>query len=261
MSSDESSVQMSLNSTDEGKLEEATVDESESDDDDVIRNEKGEPLGDHETVSGENRWHVVSAFQKAVRRKNEMLSAWCAWELCRSGYGYQFWKRANVVAMEDTRAECMAPIVVWRCNMQAKHGSGDYSNWSSIRCATRAALALARAPGSHESDYTQGGFSKISDKRKNAFENGNPDDAPDYPVEIPEVAIDMHTQDGKRKGRSNKFFHLYSGRMAEESEIGFACHALALDHRDDFDLTEKQREQALSVVESGNMEINWVDND
>lgn len=258
MGSDDDSVQMSLTATDDGDMEEADVDEDDNDED-VLRNEHGEPLDQYETVSGANMWNVKSAFQKAVRRDNEMLAAWTAWEMCRSGYGYDFWNRVHVIAFEDIRSESMVPVLLWRFNMQAKHNHSDYSDWGALRCAVRAGLALARAESSHETDHALLAFLRIHSAREDAIENG--EEPPEYPAEVPDLALDNHTRDGQMKGRGKAFFMKHSGRLSSRSDIGKVLQRLNIEYDTETDLTDEEIELALEAVEAGDMAIHEVDDE
>lgn len=239
-------------------LDGGTVEEQgeESSTDAVL--EDGSEKGNLETLSGENYFVVISALQKGVRREAELLATWCAWELAPSGWGEKVWERLKVISVEDVRSDSQAPLLVAQYHELAQELADDPSDWAAMRCLMSAALALVRAPKSHEADYTQGAFRKISDRRREAFEAG--EEPPAYPTEIPDVALDNHTWAGKNKGRDKEFFHVHSGRLTEETEIGEECHRLALEHRSDFQLADEEFEQAVyERVEPGDLTLHDTD--
>jgi len=242
------------NESDPGTQQTLDGDELDEDEEQTVTLEDGAEKGNLDTISGENYFVVVSALQKAVRREHEMLTAWCTWELARSGHGEKLWERLKVISVEDIRSDSCAPLLVHRYHDLAKELNDELSEWGAVRCAISAGLALCRARKSHEADYTQGAFNKLSDRRREAYEND--ETPPEYPVEIPDVALDNHTWAGKSKGRGKEFFHVHSGRLTEESEIGEECHRLALEHRDDFELGDEKFEQAIyERVGPGDLDI------
>ncbi|RLM76884.1 hypothetical protein D3D02_19940, partial [Halobellus sp. Atlit-38R] len=77
--------------------------ETETTPDATGENDFGEEKEPNETDGGYSRYVVSSLLQKAVRRSDEEVAAWAAWELARSGYAWNLWDRLNLYIVEDLR--------------------------------------------------------------------------------------------------------------------------------------------------------------
>jgi len=78
----------------DGSLETDTTPDATGD------NDFGEAKEPNETDGGYSRYVVSSLLQKAVRRSDEEIAAWAAWELARSGYAWNLWDRLNLYVVE-----------------------------------------------------------------------------------------------------------------------------------------------------------------
>ena len=88
--------------------------DTERDPDADTENDFGEPKQADETDGGYSRYTVSSLLQKAVRRSDEEVAAWAAWELQRSGYGWNLWNRLNLYVVEDLRAGDEVALTIQR---------------------------------------------------------------------------------------------------------------------------------------------------
>ncbi|UHH24192.1 hypothetical protein [Halobacterium noricense] len=119
----------------------------------------GDPMGRFQTKGGFSIFPVSSLLQKSVRRSDEELAAWAAWELVRSGYESMFWKRVLTIATEDISVR---DDVTTQIRSLYKLGTGQEnatSGWSGDEergriCAIRAALTCAQAESSRLSDIS-----------------------------------------------------------------------------------------------------------
>ena len=88
--------------------------DTDRDPDASTENDFGDPTEANETDGGYNRYAVSSLLQKAVRRSDEEVAAWAAWELARSGYAWNLWDRLNLYVVEDLRAGHQVALTIER---------------------------------------------------------------------------------------------------------------------------------------------------
>lgn len=185
-------------------------------------NDFGEERGENETKCGANRYDVSSLLQKAVRRSDEEVAAWAAWELVRSGFAWNFWDRITLYVVEDLRAGHEVALVIDRYEELARERWSETS-WKGRLCAVHAALAAARAPSSREASHADDYFGELSAERALAREEGR-EPRYDHPADELEpggrydVAFDQHTYEGKALGRDGRFFRTHGARVGPEGE-------------------------------------------
>ncbi|WP_284013957.1 hypothetical protein [Halobaculum litoreum] len=195
---------------------------SERDPDADGTNDFGEPKGADETDGGFNRFAVSSLLQKAVRRSDEEVAAWAAWELARSGFAWNLWERLHLYVVEDLAAGQDVALLVDRYETLATE-RWEPGEWRGRLCAVHAALACARARSSREGPNADEFFRNAADARVEARETGS-DPAADFPVGAFEpggeydVAFDQHTGEGSRLGRGAEFFKTHGARVGPEGE-------------------------------------------
>jgi replication-associated recombination protein RarA len=155
---------------------------------------------------------VASALQKSIRRNEEYNACFWLYVLHQSGYYKYAWKRLMVIASEDIgNGEPMATVVVnslWQnytfCIDSKKRNSGD-----ALLFLFHAAMYLCRSEKLREADT----LVNLLTKRYAAGER----------LEIPDYAIDPHTDRGKQihgrwdtgtpeehAERSRKWFEIWS---------------------------------------------------
>ncbi|WP_323173487.1 hypothetical protein [Natrialba sp. PRR66] len=229
----------------------ATADDSDSGPE---RDDFGDELGENETKSGANRYVVSSLLQKAVRRSDEEIAAWAAWELVRSGYAWNFWDRINLYVVEDLRAGHEVALTVARYEELARERwSAD--SWRGRLCAVHAALAAARAPSSREAAHADDYFGELSEERAAAREEGR---KPRYDHPIDELEpggkydaiFDQHTYEGKRLDRDGAFFRTHGGRVGPEGEPELSRQWRIRSMRlEDRDYTEDELVRAVKPID------------
>jgi hypothetical protein len=215
--------------------------------------DRGAPRGEGETKGGYNRYDVSSLLQKAVRRSDERVAAWAAWELARSGYAWNLWDRLNLYVVEDLRAGQEVALLVERYEALATD-RWEPDSWEGRLCAIHAALACARARSSREAANADECFGRIADRRAAAADAGE-----EPPVEFPvgdlepggqfDVIFDQHTGAGSRSGRGSRFFKTRGARVGPdpdgEESRRWQRLAMALS---DVEYTEAELDHALSPV-------------
>lgn len=176
----------------------------------------------NETDGGYNRYDISSLLQKAVRRSDEEVAAWAAWELARSGYAWNLWDRLNLYVVEDLRAGDEVALLIERYEELATE-RWEPNEWKGRICAIHAALAAARATSSREAPNADEYFRTVAEIRADAKERGE-EPAHDFPVGGLEpggefdVIFDKHTGEGARRDRGTRFFKTRGARVGPEGE-------------------------------------------
>jgi len=217
-------------------------------------NDFGEEKDDDETDGGYSRYAVSSLLQKAVRRSDEEVAAWAAWELARSGFGWNLWDRLNLYVVEDLRAGQEVALLIERYERLATE-RWEADSWKGRLCAVHAALAAARATSSREAANADEYFRKVADRRATARERGE-EPAHDFPVGDLEpggeydLVFDQHTAEGSRLGRGTEFFKTRGARVGPEGEQGASARWQRLSMvLDEIEFSEAQIEHALDPVD------------
>ncbi|MFB6161538.1 MAG: hypothetical protein ABEJ61_10255 [Haloferacaceae archaeon] len=215
-------------------------------------NDFGEEKAADETDGGYNRYAVSSLLQKAVRRSDEEVAAWAAWELARSGFGWHLWERLNTFVVEDLAAGPVATQVARYAELAEEW---DRDSHRGKLCAVQAALAAARARSTREASNAVNCFDAVATERAEARERGA--DGPSFPVEPDDldvggrydVALDGHTGAGSRAGRGSAFFRVHGARVGPAGETNLGARLkrrrMALD---DETYPEGAIEHALTPV-------------
>lgn len=141
------------------------------------------------TIDGYQNDEVASAFQKAIRRGDEEEALYWAAQLDRSGNGNYAFKRLRIIASEDVGPADNPTVLLIRAL---------YENWLEQRklqrnrddlCTsvflTHAVIALCRCPKSRMVDHALMVFYEEPLEHR----------------EIPDYALDRHTDRGRRMGR------------------------------------------------------------
>jgi hypothetical protein len=241
----------------DGELEESDEEEQ------TIKNvgDDGDPTGRFQTDARYNIFDVSSCLQKSIRRSDEEVAAWTAWELVRSGYESMFWKRILTIATEDVSVE---DDVTTQVRTLYRLGTGQEdatSGWSGNEergrvCAIRAALMCAQAESSRLSDYMNNTFERIADERVTAAEEGR-ETRYDFPAgELNpdgqyDAVFDMHTSIGSGKNRGYGHFLVHSSRTDSMTDLERQYKSINMElvkQADDTDaeFTELEVDHALS---------------
>ncbi|KKF39129.1 hypothetical protein FK85_31015 [Halorubrum saccharovorum] len=227
-------------------------------------NDFGEEKAANETDGGYSRYVVSSLLQKAVRRSDEEVAAWAAWELARSGYAWNLWDRLNLYVVEDLRAGSDAALTIERYEALATE-RWEPAEWKGRLCAIHAALAAARARSTREASNADAYFSAVAEVRAEARERGE-QPAHDFPVGDLEpegefdAVFDGHTGEGARLDRGTQFFKTHGARVGPEGEDDQSARwqrlAMLLD--DGTDYSPEDLDRAVEPVDSENP---WGDSD
>ena len=130
---------------------------------------------------------VISALQKEIRRGNEAEAMYWALELVPRYEAY-LWRRLNVIAQEDigiAAPELLALVPSQEAQWFRFRAEGKDGTCRLILANT--VLAMCRSPKSRLADH----FQCVVNQRRLSGERR----------EVPDYALDKHTQRGKRLGR------------------------------------------------------------
>jgi hypothetical protein len=218
-------------------------------------NDFGEDRDEGETMGDYDRFTLSSLLQKAVRRSDEEVAAWCAWELARSGFGWNLWDRLNTFVVEDLAA---GPVVTQVAHYEALADDWGEESHRGLLCAVQAALACARARSTREASALVGGFADVAEARADAHERGDPEAGPSFPVEPEELrvggrydaALDGHTGPGTAADRGVRFFRSHGARVGPEGETGLGARYTRLRlNLEDYESDHKIVQRALEPVD------------
>lgn len=148
------------------------------------------------TKRGFDLFECASAMQKAVRRGDAKMAGYWACELYFSGYAGYAWKRLLVMSAEDCHGiitgEVVALYDAFTILEKKDHGEG-------CLFVTKAAYLLARGKKSRDVDHLICLVYKadaVSDEQLLAEIAASKD----WQAEIPDEALDQHTQRGQANG-------------------------------------------------------------
>ncbi|WP_248895337.1 hypothetical protein [Haloplanus halobius] len=220
-------------------------------------NDLGKPLDNNMTKGGFSRYTMASLLQKAVRRGDREKACFAAFELCRSGYSWNFWDRAQTVLLEDCRVSItdadLLPAIERLRQLATK--KWDPEEGMGIACAMRAASLLAEAESARELLPMKNWWLEIAGDRMESLQRGEQPEH-DFPVqpeskdlgELGYVVNDTHTAAGSRAGRNLAHYLIESSRTTDQSELGQQYQRLIMEHEISYDLTDEQIEHGTTPV-------------
>jgi replication-associated recombination protein RarA len=173
------------------------------------------------TIRGYEFAEVASALQKCVRRGQEEQALYWSAELDRSGYGRYLWYRLQIIACEDVGlaegpqlfAEIRALYEAWKEVLAKKHGHKPERLFLG-----QAILRLVRAKKTELVGEALSCHWEINDKL----------------FEIPDYALDPHTERGRKMGREMPDFWDITYHLENEGDVNnpYTERAKALEGKD-----------------------------
>ena len=164
-------------------------------------------FGEIETPGGYRMDEVASALQKSIRRGLERESLFWATELDMAGSGNYCWKRLRLIASEDVGlADSDVAVRVrllyenWVEARKGRIGAGEIDPHARL-FLVHAVLVLVRAPKSRIVDHALMAF----------YEGRRPE------LEMPDWALDRHTNRGRRMGRGQQHFFEEGALLSAEA--------------------------------------------
>jgi hypothetical protein len=133
------------------------------------------------------------------------------------------WKRLNVIADEDVgQADVITAVdVLYRKFMATKRDAkNEEPTWDMKRCAVCAAKILADAPKDRRADE----FLELIDAIEKHEEYEEFRKKIEELEAIPDEALDMHTQQGRRMGRGDLYWYEVSSETVNKTSGYEAWH-------------------------------------
>lgn len=163
---------------------------------------------DVKTTGGYPLDEVVSALQKSIRRGLEEEAMYWALEMAEGGFGQYLWRRLMVIAAEDIGlADPQALVMTTSGWIATKESTKSFSQPPGMRTEFLGIviLYLCRCSKNREGDDF---VWYIMERRKR-----------DWHIEIPDCALDGHTERGRRMKRGDAFWWEQSSKLDREVEI------------------------------------------
>jgi replication-associated recombination protein RarA len=163
-----------------------------------------DPWVDVKTLHGLPADHVISALQKEIRRGNAENACLLAYEMAISSPALEdyLWQRLKVISVEDIGfGELMAPVLLQ--SLYAMTAACDRSTGERKLYAIHATRYLCLCRKDRSSDEMINWIAHSVDQGK-------------LLPQIPDYALDMHTAEGKKKGRGRRYFFEVASRLDPE---------------------------------------------
>jgi len=155
------------------------------------------------TKRGYDFYECASALQKAIRRADVRAAGFFGLELWHSGYRDYVWKRLYTISAEDCHGIITKEI-------EALHTGHELVNKNSREpkgriFVSKAIILLCRCDKNRDADHLQ---NLVVDTIKGTEDDIEKwfDDVRKNPVPVPEYTHDVHTLQGKRRGKTKKDF-------------------------------------------------------
>ncbi len=163
-----------------------------------------DPWVDVNTYHGLPADQVIAALQKEIRRSNVENACLLAYEMTITSPAMEdyLWQRLKVISVEDIGfGEPMAPVVIQ--SLFAMNAACDRSVGERKLYAIHATRYLCLCKKDRSSD-------EMINWIIHAVEQGK------AMAQIPDYALDMHTAEGKKKGRGRRHFFEVAARLDPE---------------------------------------------
>ncbi len=159
------------------------------------------------TKNGYKLDEIVSALQKEIRRGNELMASYWAFELNESGFWRYCFRRLQVIAGEDIGLANPEAMILVSSTYSSLLAQDKVKKMIQVDNNVLGFIIsyMARSKKSRHTDYLGG----VLLKRK---EQG-------WKPEIPEYAIDEHTERGRELGKDDNEFFREGSRIKNKKHI------------------------------------------
>lgn len=152
------------------------------------------------TVKGYDFYEVSSALQKSIRRADVETAGYFALELWHSGYAAYVWKRLFTISAEDCYGIITKEIeALWQGYMLVNEKSPTPKGRIFI---SKAVIILCMSKKNRDADHLQ---NFIYDKDMAKIDEALAEANKEVKL-IPAYTYDVHTQRGKKMGKTKKEF-------------------------------------------------------
>ena len=160
------------------------------------------------TINGYDFFEVSSAMQKAIRRADAAVAGYFALELWHSNFRDYVWKRLFTISAEDCYGLITHEIeALWQGhelankNLCKSKGKGKIEPKGRI-FVSKAVLLLCECRKCRDADHLQNFIYDYNDVDVERWI----EDVRNYPIPIPSYTFDVHTRQGKKRGRTKEEF-------------------------------------------------------
>ena len=144
---------------------------------------------------------IASGLQKATRRADTDLSGFCALELFHSGYYNYLWKRLLTISAEDCYGIITKEIYyLYESFLLINKGRKQFDKGRIF--ISKAILLLCEARKNRDADHLQNVVYDRNYMDKTRLDALLKEAA----VDIPDYVYDVHTKEGRSKGKTKKDF-------------------------------------------------------
>lgn len=165
---------------------------------------------------------VASALQKSIRRSDASTAGYFVIELFESNFTEYAWRRLLTISAEDCWGIITHEIVAlydsWKIAAQGKSGKGRIF-------LAKATILLCLARKSRDADHLT---NLVYDKKQVDAQAvlAAIDEARKEPLAIPDYAFDVHTAEGKRRGKTKLDFFVDEYRALKPKQEGLFDHLI-----------------------------------
>lgn len=173
---------------------------------------------DLRTKRGYDFYKVSSSLQKAIRRGDVRLAGYFALELFPD-YSEYCWKRLLTVSAEDCYGPITKEIKALYDSFHIVNKGKKKENLGGRIFISKAVILLCTHPKSRDADILS---NYIYDKKRSLTDEqieAYMEDVREERIPIPEYAYDVHTMEGKRRGKTKADFFVEEEQALEYKQM------------------------------------------
>lgn len=157
------------------------------------------------TIRGYQFFEVSSAMQKAIRRSDARLAGYWAIELFESNYSTYVWKRLVTISAEDCAGIITKEVLALYQGFMMINKRAPKGKVKGRIFIAKAVILLCAATKSRDADHLTNLIYDRMGVDEKALE-ADLDAARANPEPIPDYAFDVHTQAGRKRGKTKDDF-------------------------------------------------------
>ncbi|MEM1589939.1 MAG: hypothetical protein QW175_05930 [Candidatus Bathyarchaeia archaeon] len=159
---------------------------------------------------------LKSALQKSIRRGYVEKAMTFALQLLEKAGWYVTWRRLRIIATEDcgTPEAIMVVETLYRMFLEFKGKNSKELSWDAKRCVVSAALIMAESPKDRRADE----FLELWDAMEKKKDVKALQSLKELWTSPPDEAYDMHTPQGRKRGRGLEYWYSTSSKCENMTE-------------------------------------------